>query len=740
MAATPKAKNQFQVKVPEPYKFLRKLGQGRFGSVYEVLKTGSDEHFAMKLLPFTSEEDFHKNEHEISKLKKNQHPNVVGFLEAIEGDMGHFVVLLPVHYYFQTVFRILKDVLDALAFLHSRNEVYGDLKPSNVLIGRDGTAKLGDFGGVVGVGTQKTSNPAECGTMEFWGPEFFVLGKNGPSPSQAGDMWAFGLLLLQLLTGSRWISGTNAVEISESVKQFDVHTNHLERLSSAELIRTGRLRSILGEETTLSQYISEELGTAKSQLGAQLSESERKNIQLEKEKEELMEKAKQLQEHNKKLQPVSQSQISPSQTSLFIGDLDPSTDEAHLRQWLVQTVDPNKIGEIRIVRDDATSESRLYGYLNFETHDVAREVLEKLNYSEVPPKRKQCRMMWCQPNASLRRNDDATLFVKNIAPSVTIHELHNLFRVYGTVLSVRLSPYHRKDIGHHGYVQFEKKEDAETALEKTDKMEVKGYTISVEKAKSPNSTKHLSVFVGNLAEDVKKEDLKVFFEPISQEAECIVVLDERGNTRGFGFAQFENEELAQLAVDEMNGKDLKGKPVELSIASTKKERITFKKKVKEEMKWRVLYIRNFPLEFTDEEFRALFEPYGKVTSCMISDRRPTHPAQPLMTPGFLDPRQLVQPQQHLQPPRQHVPPSQRPLSDLPTGFNMNEYREMADEDKKQYVGEFLYVKVVQMDAARAGQITGMILELGLEYSFPLLQDDSSLAQKIREAQGILGSV
>ncbi|KAK2942426.1 putative Protein kinase domain containing protein [Blattamonas nauphoetae] len=178
------------------------------------------------------------------------------------------------------VFRIVQDVLAGLGFLHSRNEVYGDVKPSNILIGVDGTAKLGDFGGVAGVGTQKTSNAAECGTMQFWGPEMFVLGGNGGSVSQAGDMWAFGLIVLELLTGQAWISGQNAVEIAESVKGFDVQAvcrqatipntvepllcfllskNPQERLSSAELIRSGRLRSILGEETPLSQFIREEL-------------------------------------------------------------------------------------------------------------------------------------------------------------------------------------------------------------------------------------------------------------------------------------------------------------------------------------------------------------------------------------------------------------------------------------------------------------------------------------------------
>ncbi|KAK2948596.1 putative Protein kinase domain containing protein [Blattamonas nauphoetae] len=267
----------------------------------------------MKVLPFTSEEDFNKNEHEISKLQNNQHRNVVGFVEVIVEGNAHFVVLelcscsladriselrkLGTLMDRVTVFRIVSDVLAGLGFLHSRNEVYGDVKPSNILIGCDRRAKLGDFGGVVGVGTVKTSNSAECGTMQFWAPEMFAVGGNGGSGSQAGDMWAFGLIVLELLTGQEWISGTNAMEIAESVREFDVVSNPQERLSSGELIRSGGLCSILGSETPLSQFLREELDTTQSQLDvmkqenaqlkAKLNESERLSTTLKTEIEKL---------------------------------------------------------------------------------------------------------------------------------------------------------------------------------------------------------------------------------------------------------------------------------------------------------------------------------------------------------------------------------------------------------------------------------------------------------------------
>ncbi|KAK2956003.1 putative Membrane-associated tyrosine- and threonine-specific cdc2-inhibitory kinase [Blattamonas nauphoetae] len=274
----PKATKRFEVKVPDPYKFIKTLGQGRFGSVHQVSKTPSDEHFAMKILTFSSESDFEKNKHEISKLEKNQHRNVVGFVEAIEGDHAHFVVLELCSHSLQDemsenkklggkmdvlrVYRVMRDVLDGIASLHSHGEIFGDLKPSNVLIGKDGTAKLGDFGGVMGTGTMKTSNSAENGTIQFWAPEFFKKAARADTQigSTAGDMWAFGLLLLEILTSRSWIVGNSAAEIEKS------QSNPSQRISSAELLRTNRLQSVLGPETPLSRFFAEQLESTRQQL------------------------------------------------------------------------------------------------------------------------------------------------------------------------------------------------------------------------------------------------------------------------------------------------------------------------------------------------------------------------------------------------------------------------------------------------------------------------------------------
>ncbi|KAK2943231.1 putative Cyclin-dependent kinase 2 [Blattamonas nauphoetae] len=311
----PKGLGKFEVRFPAPYVHVKKLGQGRFGSVHEVESRESKEHFAVKTLTFTCEEDFNGNVHEISKLQSHQHPNVVGFVDVLEGENAHFVVIelctcslqdklneqtaLGTQFNRIMTFRWMRDILNGIAFLHSRDEVYGDLKPSNILIAKDGTAKLGDFGGVVGTGTVKTNNLSECGTMKFWAPEQFSFA--APKPSQAADMWAFGMVLLQLLTNREWVGGDNSLEILTSVMNFKIEAvveksglsrpistllnlllakNPQERVSSGELLRTGRLFHILGEETPLSQYLRMELDRTETTIRIQNEEKVTKAREL----------------------------------------------------------------------------------------------------------------------------------------------------------------------------------------------------------------------------------------------------------------------------------------------------------------------------------------------------------------------------------------------------------------------------------------------------------------------------
>jgi len=82
-----------------------------------------------------------------------------------------------------------------------------------------------------------------------------------------------------------------------------------------------------------------------------------------------------------------------------------------------------------------------------------------------------------------------------------------------------------------------------------------------------------NLFIGSLAYATTDDTLKAFFEAIGEVESARVVTDrDTGRSKGFGFVQFTDEANNQKAVDELNGKDLDGRPINVSLARPKEDR------------------------------------------------------------------------------------------------------------------------------------------------------------------------
>lgn len=82
-----------------------------------------------------------------------------------------------------------------------------------------------------------------------------------------------------------------------------------------------------------------------------------------------------------------------------------------------------------------------------------------------------------------------------------------------------------------------------------------------------------NLFIGSLAYATTDDGLKAFFEAIGPVASARVITDrETGRSKGFGFVEFENEADNQKAVDELNGKELDGRAINVSLARPKEDR------------------------------------------------------------------------------------------------------------------------------------------------------------------------
>jgi hypothetical protein len=206
--------------VDERYRVLKKLGEGGMGAVYEVERLRDCKHFAMKVLLDTSKSGaLARFAREGQIAAEIAHPNVLGVVDVGTSQQGLFVVSELVDSGSLEEFRqrfgdrdwalpLLKQIASGVAALHRAGVVHRDLKPGNVLLGSDGRPRIADFGiaalrdnHVDALGAtrdQLTAAGALLGTPIYMAPE---LARGAENASVASDVFAFGVLAYEMLTG-----------------------------------------------------------------------------------------------------------------------------------------------------------------------------------------------------------------------------------------------------------------------------------------------------------------------------------------------------------------------------------------------------------------------------------------------------------------------------------------------------------------------------------------------------------
>lgn len=201
--------------IAQRYEIHERIGRGGMGDVYLGRDTQTGEMVAIKVLkPEIVEIDpgiVERFEREGEALRKLNHPNIVNILEMIEEDEQHYLVMeyvaggsladllretpqLPI----SRVLEIALDLADALTRAHRLNIIHRDIKPANVLLAEDGTPRLTDFGTArMGDRTRVTQDGALIGTYIYLSPEAC----QGEEPDTRTDIWSFGVMLYEMLTG-----------------------------------------------------------------------------------------------------------------------------------------------------------------------------------------------------------------------------------------------------------------------------------------------------------------------------------------------------------------------------------------------------------------------------------------------------------------------------------------------------------------------------------------------------------
>ncbi|RPI22023.1 MAG: serine/threonine-protein kinase, partial [Acidobacteria bacterium] len=236
------------------YSITAKLGQGGMGEVYRAADTRLNRQVALKVLPqvFAKDEQrMARFEREARVLASLNHPNIASIygleesngtrvlvMELVEGeDLSRRIARGPIPQ--EEALEIALQVAEALENAHEKGIVHRDLKPANVKVTAEGVVKVLDFGLAKAMAPAEMSsvNPSASdladsptmapegtvpglilGTAAYMSPE---QARGKPADKRA-DIWSFGVLLWEMLTGQSLFSGETITDVLAAIMTKEV--------------------------------------------------------------------------------------------------------------------------------------------------------------------------------------------------------------------------------------------------------------------------------------------------------------------------------------------------------------------------------------------------------------------------------------------------------------------------------------------------------------------------------------
>jgi polyadenylate-binding protein len=324
---------------------------------------------------------------------------------------------------------------------------------------------------------------------------------------------------------------------------------------------------------------------------------------------------------------MAATNASYNSASLYVGDLNPDVTEANLFEIFNQI---GSVASIRVCRDAITRRSLGYAYVNFHTAQDAERALDQLN--NQPIKNRPCRIMWSQRDPSLRKSGKGNIFIKNLDKKIDHKALYDTFSQFGHILSCKIELDESNESKGYGYIQFQTQEAADRATDKVNGKMLNGKKVYVgafvprkERMAENSQKKFTNVFIKNLDEKVDDEELKRIFTPFGIIKSYVVMKDEQGKSKGFGFVNFETAEDAERAVQGLHEHEIEGKVVFVGRAQKKSERESELRAKFEQIKMEHmtkyqgvnLYIKNLDDDIDDTKLRGIFDQFGTITSAKV---------------------------------------------------------------------------------------------------------------------------
>jgi Tol biopolymer transport system component len=243
-----------------PYEILAPLGAGGMGEVYRARDTRLGREVAIKRLSDALAGDARnlgRFEREARMLAALNHPHIAQIYGLEEQDGERFLVLELVEgeslearlragpLRMPEALRLAGEIAEALAAAHEKGVVHRDLKPGNVMVTPDGRAKVLDFGLAKAIESAPTSSVAATspesmtvagtivGTPAYMSPEQ----ARGQAVDARTDLWSFGCLVYEMLTGQRAFSGETIPDCLAAILHENPDWKRLPRTTPAPVRR-----------------------------------------------------------------------------------------------------------------------------------------------------------------------------------------------------------------------------------------------------------------------------------------------------------------------------------------------------------------------------------------------------------------------------------------------------------------------------------------------------------------------
>jgi Tol biopolymer transport system component len=236
-----------------PYEVVSAIGAGGMGEVYSARDTRLNRNVALKVLPeiFAADaERMARFEREAKVLASLNHPNIAAIygleesgstralvMELIEGPtLAERIAAGPIP--LDEALPIAEQVAGALEYAHAHNVIHRDLKPANIKVTAEGTVKVLDFGLAKALADDPASESLAnsptlsamatrkgviLGTAAYMSPEQ----ARGKEVDKRTDIWAFGCVQFELLTGKQAFTGEDITEILAAVVKTEPDWNRL---------------------------------------------------------------------------------------------------------------------------------------------------------------------------------------------------------------------------------------------------------------------------------------------------------------------------------------------------------------------------------------------------------------------------------------------------------------------------------------------------------------------------------